>query len=102
MSANYGGRKIRNVRNYWVAATIDGRRTPLTGGPRDASGGLELRILQKDRGNVITAAIVSGYVLRDPDGRTRLALEVTDRNGDVVLRSTTYRDRNGEDGSNGA
>lgn len=100
MASNYNGRVIRNVRNYWITGTIDGRTSPLTGGPRDRTGGLELRILQRDRGDVITAAIVNGYVLRDPDGRTRLALVITDRNGDVVHRSTTYRDSTEEDGSN--
>lgn len=35
------------VRNFWVRADIDGRVTPLAGGPRAKDGGFSLYIYQR-------------------------------------------------------
>ena len=35
------------VRNFWVRADIDGRVTPLAGGPRAKDGGFSLDIYQR-------------------------------------------------------
>lgn len=95
MAGTYNGLRVRNVRNYYVNGTADGRETPARFGPRAADGGIAVVITQRDRGDVIVAARVNGYVLRDPDGRTRLSLVITDGDGRTVLRSDTMRDGNG-------
>jgi hypothetical protein len=41
--------KPRRVRNFWLEAVIDGRRTKLKGGPMK-TGGFELLVFQKHRG----------------------------------------------------
>lgn len=81
----------RNVRNFWVTAHIDGRRTDLEGGPSSRDGGIRLTIKQRDRGGIVTAAHIDGRA--DADGRLVLALEpgtgVTARiDGDRIVIET--------------
>jgi hypothetical protein len=45
----------RVVRNFWLEADVDGRRTPVTGGPRGKDGGITLRVYQRLGGAVRTA-----------------------------------------------
>jgi len=49
------------VRNFWLDATIDGRKTELSGGPRSKEGGFELTIYMRDRGSIRRALNVSGW-----------------------------------------
>ena len=44
------------TRNFWIDADIDGRATMLSGGPRNKSGGMEVRIYQRETGGIVTAA----------------------------------------------
>jgi len=59
------------VRNWWIEADIDGRRTELSGGPRAKTGGFTLRIYQRNCGAIMTAARIEGFA-KD--------------NGDLILR----------------
>ena len=70
----------RSVRNFWLAARIDGRPSPLRGGPRGKDGGFELAITVRDGGTVAEALRVVGRVLSDG----HLALEVCDPQGRTV------------------
>jgi hypothetical protein len=45
----------RVVRNFWVAGEVDGRRSPLSGGPRARGGGIRLTLYQRKEGRVATA-----------------------------------------------
>ena len=36
------------LRNFWIDAKIDGRKTELEGGPQAKDGGLSVDILQRD------------------------------------------------------
>jgi len=40
------------VRNWWIEADVDGRKTPLSGGPRSKDGGFQLTIYQRVKGNI--------------------------------------------------
>jgi hypothetical protein len=72
---------MRSVRNFWVEAVVDGRRTKVAFGPRRADGGFELTVYQRDRGTSWKAATISGRVIRDGEA---LALDV-----ETVLRFVT-------------
>lgn len=45
----------RVVRNFWLEADVDDRRSLVIGGPRGKDGGITLRIYQRDNGAVRTA-----------------------------------------------
>lgn len=63
---------MRHVRNFWIDAVIDGRRTKLQGGPRARDGTLYLRLFQRDEGEVRLALEVSCSAT--PSGVLRLRL----------------------------
>ncbi len=46
------------LRNFWVTASIDGRKTLLEGGPRSKDGGMTIRVYQRDDGGKTEAAVV--------------------------------------------
>lgn len=60
----------RNVRNFWITADIDGRRSPFASGPVRKDGGFDLTIKIRDGGNVVRALDIIGRA--DEDGDLRL------------------------------
>lgn len=40
------------VRNFWIDAEIDGRKTELCGGPRAKDGGMEITVYQRNKGQI--------------------------------------------------
>lgn len=48
-------RHPRSVRNFWLEAAIDGRRSRLSGGPRAKDGGMSLTLYQRSGGSVACA-----------------------------------------------
>ncbi len=46
------------LRNFWVTASIDGRKTMLEGGPQSKDGGMTIRVLQRDDGSKAEAVVV--------------------------------------------
>ena len=62
----------RVVRNFWIAGDVDGRRSPVSGGPRGRDGGLSLTLYQRTEGQV--AASLRVHCSAGRDGT--LALEV--------------------------
>lgn len=56
---------VRNVRNFYLQGSIDGRATAIQGGPVARGGGFDLTITQRDNGSIITAARISGHVTSD-------------------------------------
>jgi len=40
------------TRNFWINAEIDGRKTPLAGGPRSKDGGMDVTLLVRDDGGI--------------------------------------------------
>lgn len=43
----------RNVRNFWLDASIDGRSSDLSGGPVAKDGGFNLKLLQRSNGDIL-------------------------------------------------
>lgn len=50
------------VRNFYVEANIDGRKTRLGGGPRCKDGEMSLCITQRNTGGIDTALRINCYV----------------------------------------
>lgn len=61
------------VRNFWIAADVDGRSTMLEGGPRSRDGGFSLTIYIRDNGGILRAVSVDGIARSDGT----LALDVS-------------------------
>ena len=59
------------VRNFWVEADIDGRKTVLSGGPKAKDGGMYINIYQREEGGIVQAARIRCV---EQDGR--LATEI--------------------------
>ena len=43
------------VRNFWVEADVDGRRTNVAGGPAAKNGGMDVTLYVRDQGAIHTA-----------------------------------------------
>lgn len=63
------------VRNFWIEADIDGRKTSLEGGPRSKDGGFNLTVYIRDHGSIAKALRVTG---EEVDGKLRLWVEQGD------------------------
>lgn len=50
------------VRNWWIEANIDGRKTPLRGGPIGKKGGFSITIMQRDNGEITHPIQIWGVV----------------------------------------
>jgi len=66
------------MRNFWIEAYIDGRKTMLQGGPRSKDGGFNLQIFMRDQGNSVSVLCVTGRAIGN-----ELILETSDK----VVRS---------------
>ena len=67
----------RNVRNFWIELTVDGKATRIETGPQAKDGGFSLVILQRDEGSIIRAMEIDGLALSEG------GLRLTARNRDV-------------------
>lgn len=69
----------RNVRNFWLSADIDGRRSRFASGPRARDGGFRLDIYHRERGDISPKPLcVSGRC-------TRGTLSIIVENGDDIV-----------------
>ena len=62
------------MRNWWIKGYVDGRKHPITGGPRNANGGFELYIYQRVEGSSVLVVSIEG--IARTDGLLRLASNV--------------------------
>lgn len=53
------------VRNFWIDAEIDGRRTRLTGGPVSKDGGFSLTVYIRDNGGIEKAVRLDARAFED-------------------------------------
>jgi len=101
---------MRNVRNFWLSADIDGRSTMLDGGPRSKDGGFDLDIYQRANGSSEKALSVTGraypngqVILRIfpgayGDGKDGRGLSVSyGEHGEITVYSTRDRVNSAED-----
>ena len=73
------------MRNFWIEATIDGKKTKLASGPRAKDGGFELTVRMRDKGTSVVGATVTGWVMHDG----RLALECGMDKGEDLRKNTS-------------
>ncbi len=74
----------RCVRNFWLKADIDGRRSQFASGPRGRDGGFCLDILIRDRGDISPHPLrVWGRCIRG-----KLKVTVEDGNQTVFIKET--------------
>ena len=74
------------VRNFWVEASIDGRESKVSGGPRAKEDGMETVIYQRDNGSIVTAFKIVSRVRNN-----KLLSGVYDSNNNLVSIFTTER-----------
>ena len=74
------------VRNFWVDARIDGRKTDLSGGPVAKEGGMNIVIKQRSNGGIVKAAVVQCY---EVDGY--LVTDIVNNDGELVATFETKR-----------
>lgn len=75
------------VRNFWIEAEIDGRKTKLSGGPRSKDGGFILDIYQCMNGQSVPICAIRGEAKLDSvltltllrPGNAPLLLSIGDR-----------------------
>ncbi len=63
------------VRNFWIEANVDGRKSKLAGGPRSKRGGFSLTVYQRSQGKITRALIV------DASANEQGELNLSVRNG---------------------
>ena len=68
---------MRNVRNFWIDADIDGRAGRMASGPVRKDGGFDLDILARDNGSPVMALRITGRANHDGT----LTLRVWDASG---------------------
>ena len=62
------------MRNFYIRAKVDGRKTLITGGPRNKHGGMVITLYQKEKGESVEILIVSSSVL--PNGKLRTSIRI--------------------------
>ena len=62
------------MRNFYMKAKVDGRKTPLTGGPRNKDGAMFISLYQKEKGESVEVLKVVSSVL--PNGKLRTAIHM--------------------------
>jgi len=78
------------VRNFWIDANIDGRKTGVGTGPRTENGGFNLRISMREKGSISIHQI--GIDGREVDGESVLTVSEFYQDGKKTLaRITTKR-----------
>ena len=74
------------LRNFWLEAKIDGRKTELKGGPRNKTGGMRTKVYVRDQGVSVLACKI---VCEECDGD--LIVMVYDKDGQLLHSNTTKR-----------
>lgn len=57
----------RKVRNFWIEAIVDGRKTPIAFGPQGKDGGFELTVYMRDKGEVESVLSIKGALSKEDD-----------------------------------
>jgi hypothetical protein len=74
--------KIMAIRNFYIDADIDGRRTGLSGGPASKTGGLSATILVRHEGTILRAVQIWAHAKED--GTLTLMVTPTAEAADAV------------------
>lgn len=73
-----------SVRPFYIEADVEGRQTPLAGGPQRRDGSMNIEITQRNEGQIETAFKIRSY--RDGD---KLITRVIDSEGHTVATHET-------------
>ena len=79
------------MRNFWIEATIDGKKTKLASGPRSKDGGFELFIYQRVNGESVNVLTVTGHAPTKGEDSGQLHLVVFDASADIIHRHCAPR-----------
>ncbi len=55
----------RNVRNFWLELEVDGKKSKVATGPVAKDGGFQLKVLQRDNGEVTLVGYLHGTTNED-------------------------------------
>jgi hypothetical protein len=69
------------VRNFYLKADIDGRKTTLEGGPKNKEGGFDLTIYMRDKGSITTPVTING---RELNGKLYLEIYINGEYHEIV------------------
>lgn len=76
------------MRNFWTEMYVDGRDTPIAGGPRSKDGGMEIVVRQRDNGQLVVAATI----ICSPDYSTgEIVTCIKDSDDNVIKEIRTKR-----------
>lgn len=77
---------MRNVRNFWIRASIDGRPTDIGAGPRAKDGGFSLTVLARSDGSPERVLELTG---KASDGHLTLTVETLSASASVDAMGRT-------------
>lgn len=75
------------VRNFYLEAEIDGRKTDLHGGPQNKKGGMKVELYQRNKGEILHVATIT---CRERDGV--LISNIHHKDSSITLEQRTERD----------
>ena len=71
------------MRNFYMKSMVDGRKTPITGGPRSKDGGMFITLYQKEKGESVEVLKVVSSVL--PNGKLRTAIHMRGAEHKIII-----------------
>lgn len=78
------------VRPFYMTAEIEGRNTDLSGGPRNKNGEMNIKIQQRNKGEIETVLNISSHAV-ERDGKLMLRTVIYDASGkSIFIHETEY------------
>jgi len=71
------------MRNFYIKGKVDGRKTPIAGGPRNKDGGMVITLYQKEKGESVKILSVSSSVL--PSGNLKTVIRVKGVEPEIII-----------------
>ena len=71
------------MRNFYVKGKVDGRKTPITAGPRNKHGGMVINFYQKEKGKSVEILSVLSTVL--PSGNLKTVIRVKGVEPEIII-----------------
>lgn len=77
------------TKGFFIHAEIDGKVSPVSGGPKSRSGGMTVRLTQRNKGSIVTAFNLRSETFTNDAGKLMLRTSVIDSDGIVVASKET-------------
>lgn len=77
------------VRPFYIESDIEGRKTMLSGGPKNRHGGISTTIYQRDEGAITQPFKIEQYSVEE-EGKLKLITEVYQHPGKKIATHITY------------